>query len=86
MKWLPRLPREIIAIAKSVYAKLIKKSRYLSVFSTKICAEKANRNSLWYELHGNYYLPRLAIPEEEIRTIGIWGRKHFSKQRKRRCP
>lgn len=35
-----------------------------------------NSNRLWYELHGDYYLPCLVIPEEEIHTIGIWGRKH----------
>lgn len=35
-----------------------------------------NSNELWYELHGDYYLPCLVIPEEEIHTIGIWGRKH----------
>ena len=35
-----------------------------------------NSNGLWYELHGDYYLPCLVIPEEEIYTIGIWGRKH----------
>ena len=35
-----------------------------------------NINGLWYELHGDYYLPCLAIPEEEVHTIGIWGRKH----------
>lgn len=35
-----------------------------------------NSNGLWYELHGDYYLPCLVIPEEEIHTISIWGRKH----------
>ena len=35
-----------------------------------------NSNGLWYELHGDYYLPCLVIPEEEIHTIGIWGRKY----------
>ena len=35
-----------------------------------------NSNGLWYELHGDYYLPCLVIPEEEIHPIGIWGRKH----------
>ena len=35
-----------------------------------------NSNGLWYELHGNYYLPCLVIPEEEVQTIGIWGKKH----------
>ncbi|RRD92948.1 TnpV protein [Clostridiales bacterium COT073_COT-073] len=34
-----------------------------------------NSNGLWYELHGDYYLPCLVIPEEN-HTIGIWGRKH----------
>ena len=35
-----------------------------------------NSNGLWYELHGDYYMPCLVIPEEEVHTIGIWGRKH----------
>ena len=35
-----------------------------------------NSNGLWYELHGDYYLPCLVIPEAEVHTIGIWGRKH----------
>ena len=35
-----------------------------------------NSNGLLYELHGDYYLPCLVIPEEEVHTIGIWGRKH----------
>lgn len=35
-----------------------------------------NSNGLWYELHGDYYLPCLVIPKEEIHTICIWGRKH----------
>lgn len=29
-----------------------------------------NSNGLWYELHGEYYLPCLVIPEEEVHTIG----------------
>lgn len=35
-----------------------------------------NSNGLWYELHGDYYLPCLTIREEEVHTIGIWGRKY----------
>ena len=35
-----------------------------------------NSNGLWYELHEDYYLPCLVIPEEEVHTVGIWGRKH----------
>lgn len=34
-----------------------------------------NNNGLWYELHGDYYLPCLVIPEAD-HAIGIWGRKH----------
>ena len=37
-----------------------------------------NSNGLWYELHGDYYLPCLVISEEEIHTIGIWGREHLN--------
>ncbi len=29
------------------------------------------RNGLWYELQGDYYIPRLTLPEEEIKPIGI---------------
>lgn len=43
-----------------------------------------NSNDLWYELHGNYYLPCLVIPKEEIHTIGIWGRKHHQYLREQR--
>ena len=35
-----------------------------------------NSNGRWYELHGDYSLPCLVIPEEEVHTIGIWGRRH----------
>lgn len=35
-----------------------------------------DNNGIWYELHGDYYLPCLVIPEEENHTIGTWGRKH----------
>ena len=34
------------------------------------------KNGLCYTLHGDYYLPCLVIPGEEIHAIGIWGRKH----------
>ena len=43
-----------------------------------------NNNGLWYELHGDYYLPCLVIPEEEIHTIGMWGRKHHQYLREHR--
>ena len=33
-------------------------------------------NGLWYELHGDYYLPCLTVPEEKRQPVGIWGRRH----------
>ena len=35
------------------------------------------KNGLWYELHGDYYLPCLTLPVEEERPIGIWGQRHL---------
>ena len=34
-------------------------------------------NGLWYELHGDYYLPCLALPDDEQQPIGIWGQRHL---------
>ena len=33
-------------------------------------------NGLWYEQHGNYYLPCLTTSEEEP-YIGVWGLRHL---------
>ena len=33
-------------------------------------------NGLWYELQGDYYIPRLVLDEAETSPIGMWGRKH----------
>ena len=36
------------------------------------------RNGLWYELQGDYYVPCLELPaEKEERHIGIWGQRHL---------
>ena len=35
------------------------------------------KNGLWYELHGDYYLPCLTVPHEEQRPIGVWGQRHL---------
>ena len=35
------------------------------------------KNGLWYELHGDYYLPCLTVPPEEQRPIGVWGQRHL---------
>ena len=34
------------------------------------------QNSLWYELQGDYYIPCLALPNEEQVEIGAWGQRH----------
>ena len=34
------------------------------------------KNGLWYELQGGYYLPCLKLPEESEVHIGIWGQRH----------
>ena len=36
------------------------------------------RNGLWYELQGDYYLPclKLSNEDEEQQPIGIWGQRH----------
>ena len=35
------------------------------------------KNGLWYELQGDYYLPCLKLPEEGEVHIGIWGQRHL---------
>ena len=35
------------------------------------------KNGLWYELHGDYYLPCLTVSHEEQRPIDIWGQRHL---------
>ena len=35
------------------------------------------KNGLWYELQGDYYIPCLELPaEKEERHIGVWGQRH----------
>jgi hypothetical protein len=42
-------------------------------------------NGLWYELHGDYYLPCLTLPEGEHKPVGVWGQRHlrFIREHKR---
>lgn len=40
------------------------------------------KNGLWYELQGDYYLPCLTLPEEEQKHVGIWGQRHLRYIRK----
>lgn len=35
------------------------------------------KNGLWYEKQGDYYLPCLELPNEETEPIGIWGQRHL---------
>ena len=35
------------------------------------------KNGLWYEVQGNYYLPCLKLPEERTAYIGVWGQRHL---------
>lgn len=35
------------------------------------------KNGLWYELQGDYYIPCLKSPEEEQQPIGVWGQRHL---------
>ena len=43
-------------------------------------------NGLWYELRGDYYIPCLAVPAQEERPIGIWGRRHLQHQEGAQTP
>ena len=35
------------------------------------------KNGLWYELQGDYYIPCKKLPEKEQQPIGIWGQRHL---------
>lgn len=35
------------------------------------------KNGLWYELHGDYYLPCLPVPAQDVRPIGIWDQRNL---------
>ena len=36
-----------------------------------------NKNSLWYELQVDYYIPCLILSAEEEQPIGVWGKRHL---------
>ncbi len=42
------------------------------------------KNGLWYELHGDYYLPCLTVPPKEQHPIGVWGQRHLRYLRQHR--
>lgn len=35
------------------------------------------KNGLWFELQGDYYLPCLKLPEGEQQLVGLWGQRHL---------
>ncbi len=43
------------------------------------------RTGIRYTLQGDYYLPDLVLPVEEIKSIGVWGQRHkrYLKEHKR---
>ena len=42
------------------------------------------KNSLWYELQGDFYIPCLKLLDEEQMPIGIWGQRHLRYLRQHR--
>lgn len=44
--------------------------------------EKASQNGFDYTLHGDYYLPDIAVGESDSKPLGRWGReyKHYLEQ------
>lgn len=43
------------------------------------------KNGLWYEKQGDYFIPCLSLSKEKQNPIGIWGQRHlrYIKQHKR---
>ena len=36
-----------------------------------------DKNGLWYELQGDYYIPCLTLSAEKEQPIGLWGKRHL---------
>ncbi len=36
-----------------------------------------DKNGLWYELQGDYYIPCLTFPDKKEQPIGVWGGRHL---------
>ena len=36
-----------------------------------------DKNDLWYELQGDYYIPCLILPAEKEQPVGLWGQRHL---------
>jgi hypothetical protein len=35
------------------------------------------KNELWYELQGGYYIPCLELPTEKEQPIGLWSQRYL---------
>ena len=44
------------------------------------------RTGISYTLQGDYYLPNLALPEQEDKPIGLWGQRHLRYIKRHRKP
>ena len=36
-----------------------------------------DKNGLWYDLQGDYYITCLILPAEKEQPIGLWGQRHL---------
>ena len=43
------------------------------------------KNGLWYEREGEYFLPCVKLSEEEQKPVGIWGRRHLRYIKQYKC-
>lgn len=35
------------------------------------------KNGLWHEHQGDYYIPCLKLPDEKQQPVGLWGQRHL---------
>ena len=43
-----------------------------------------DKNGMWYELQGDYYIPCFILPAEKEQPIGLWGQRHLRYIKKKR--
>lgn len=43
------------------------------------------KNGLWYEKQGDYFIPCLSLSEEKQNPIGIWGQRHLRYIKQHKC-
>ena len=75
-------------IAKTLLSKVVDEARTQGCGTIQITASDIGvllytafgfeKNGLWYEKQGDYYLPCLSLPEEKQNPIGIWGQRRLN--------